>query len=52
MSGDCCVALPCGAMGLYEVCDCGISLSYSLTIFTTLSIFIFYILNKMVNLNL
>ena len=31
MSGDCCVALPCGAMGLYAALDCGISLSYSLT---------------------
>ena len=29
---DCCVALSRGAMGLSEVCDCGISLSYSLTI--------------------
>ena len=25
MSRDCCVALPCGTMGLYAVCDCGIS---------------------------
>ena len=33
MSRDCCVALPRGAMGLSAVCDCGISLSYSLTIF-------------------
>ena len=33
MSRDCCVDLPCGAMGLSAVCDCGISLSYSLTIF-------------------
>ena len=33
MSRDGCVALSCGAMGLSAVCDCGISLSYSLTIF-------------------
>ena len=32
MSRDCCIALPRGAMGLFAVCDCGISLSYSLTI--------------------
>ena len=25
VSRDCCVALPCGAMGLSAVCDCGIS---------------------------
>ena len=25
MSGDCCVALPRGAIGLSAVCDCGIS---------------------------
>ena len=25
LPGDCCVALPCGAMGLSAVCDCGIS---------------------------
>ena len=30
MSRDCCVALPHGAMGLSEVCDCVISWSYSL----------------------
>ena len=24
MSGDCCLALPRGAMGLSAVCDCGI----------------------------
>ena len=24
VSGDCCVALPCGVMGLSAVCDCGI----------------------------
>ena len=30
MSRNCCVALPCGAMGLSAVCDCGISWSYSL----------------------
>ena len=35
MSRDGRVALPCGAMGLSAVCDCGISLSYSLTIFDT-----------------
>ena len=33
MSRDCCVALPCDAMGLAAVCECGISLSYSFTIF-------------------
>ena len=33
MSGDCCVALPRGDMGLSAVCDCGIFGSYSLTIF-------------------
>ena len=33
MSHDCCVALPRGAMGLSAVCDCDISLSYSLTFF-------------------
>ena len=30
MSRDCCVALPRGAIGLSAVCDCDISLSYSL----------------------
>ena len=25
LSRDCCVALPRGAMGLFAVCDCGIS---------------------------
>ena len=25
VSSDCCVALPCGAMGMSAVCDCGIS---------------------------
>ena len=35
MSPDCCVALPRGAMGLSAVCDCGISWSYSLTIFVS-----------------
>ena len=33
MSRNCCVALPHGALGLSAVCDCGISCSYSLTIF-------------------
>ena len=33
MSHDGWVALPRGAMGLSAVCDCGISWSYSLTIF-------------------
>ena len=33
MSRDGWVALPRGAMGLSAVCNCGISLSYSLTIF-------------------
>ena len=35
MSRDCCVALPRGAMGLSAVFDCGISGSYSLTIFNS-----------------
>ena len=39
MSRDCCVALPHGAMGLSAVCDCGISLSYSLTFLIQLSPF-------------
>ena len=33
MSRDGWVALPPGAMGLSAVCDCGISWSYSLTVF-------------------
>ena len=33
MSCDCCVALPRGAMELSAVCDCGLSLSYSPTIY-------------------
>ena len=33
MSRDCFVALPRGAMGLFAVCDCGISWSYSPTFF-------------------
>ena len=33
MSRDGLVALPRGAMGLSAVCDCGISISYSLTFF-------------------
>ena len=33
MPRNCCVALPRGAMDLSAVCDCGISWSYSLTIF-------------------
>ena len=33
MSRDCCVALPHDAKGLSAVCDCGISGSYTLTIF-------------------
>ena len=33
MSRDFCVALPRGTVGLSTVCDCGISWSYSLTIF-------------------
>ena len=32
MSHDCCVALPRDDMGLFAVCDCGISLSFSLTL--------------------
>ena len=33
VSRNCCVVLPRSAMGLCAVCDCGISWSYSLTIF-------------------
>ena len=33
VSGDCCVALPRGAIFLSAVCYCGISRSYSLTIY-------------------
>ena len=33
VSRDCCEALPHGAMGLSAVYDCGISGSYSLTMF-------------------
>ena len=33
VSRDYCVALPHDATGLFAVCDCGISRSYSLTIF-------------------
>ena len=33
VSRDCCVAPPHDATGLSAVCDCGISRSYSLTIF-------------------
>ena len=29
------MALPCGVMGLSAVCDCGISWSYTLTIFVS-----------------
>ena len=36
MSRDCCVALPRSAVVLSAVCDCGISLSYSLTILNEL----------------
>ena len=32
MSRDCCVALPRSAVVLSAVCDCGISVSYSLNI--------------------
>ena len=35
VSRDCCVALSDDATGLSAVCDCGISRSYSLTIFLT-----------------
>ena len=35
--GDCCEALPRGAMGLSAVCECGISSSYSITIFIAIS---------------
>ena len=31
MARDCCVALPRGAMGLSEVCDCGINFLIILT---------------------
>ena len=33
VSRDCCVALPHDATGVSAVCDCGISCSYSFTIF-------------------
>ena len=33
MSGDCCVVLPHNVTGLFAVCDCGLSVSYSLNIF-------------------
>ena len=33
VSRDCCMVLPQDGMGLSAVCDCGNSLSYSLTIF-------------------
>ena len=33
VSCDCCVALPCDSISLSAACDCGISWSYSLTIF-------------------
>ena len=33
MSRDCCVTLPHDSTGLSAVCDCGISCSYSLTMF-------------------
>ena len=36
VSPDCYLALPCGAMGLSAVCNLGISLSYSLTIYDNL----------------
>ena len=35
MSRDGCVALPRGDMGSSAVCDCGISRSYSLSIFAS-----------------
>ena len=35
MSRDGFVALPCGAIGLSAVCNCGITRSYSLTISVT-----------------
>ena len=38
MSRDGYVALPRGVMGLSAVCDCGISRSFSLTIFKDVSI--------------
>ena len=41
MSRDGWVALSRGAMGLSAVCDCGISWSYSLTIFKTKNLFTF-----------
>ena len=37
-SRDCCVALPYNATGLSAFCDCGISRSYSITIFEKLSL--------------
>ena len=42
VSSDCCVALSHDATGLSAVCDCGISSSYSLTIFILNSITLFY----------
>ena len=42
MSRDGWSALPRGATGLSAVCDCGISWSYSLTIFTGLGYFRYY----------
>ena len=41
MSHDCCVALPHDSMGLSAVCDCGITSSYSLTVFTGVGPFLF-----------
>ena len=38
MSRDDCVALPRGAMGVTVVCECGISWSYSLTIFLAVAL--------------
>ena len=35
MFRNCCVALPRGSICVSAVCDCGISWSYSLTIFST-----------------
>ena len=37
VSHDCFVALPYGAMGLSAVCECGISLSYSLFLYLSIS---------------
>ena len=49
MSCDCCEALPRGSTGLSAVCDCGIALSYSLTIFVIFKYSISSILSRSPN---